>query len=345
MGREFLRCSSRQDAVQKFILQSFYNSTDSQADSPTMGIVSDAPSRTRFAGGVAGYMNMYSERNLIYPYSQNFVLCVSLLMVNSVGLSLDYPRAMLTFTFTRLRTSDQKSWPMRRVPVERAAAARGDGTPSTLRSSPSKAAGARSRTGKKKKKASGSPLAGTAEEEDEEEEEVEVRATTRTSLAAANACAQLVATAATVETAARLQKLLHGDLAEQAIAALLAIPSAIAGLLEAASSSSTSTEARVRLLGSIAACRESGPFKELDPEAEREAVSACLSILAEPDASVELQASTRRLLRTAQLEPLREACVAAPTLPKDCTPRCASAAPAVRPPTHSAAVHSPNSQA
>jgi hypothetical protein len=30
-----------------------------------MGIVSDAPSRTRFAGGVAGYMNMYSERNLI----------------------------------------------------------------------------------------------------------------------------------------------------------------------------------------------------------------------------------------------------------------------------------------
>jgi hypothetical protein len=30
-------------------------------------------------------------------------------MVNSVGLSLDYPRAMLTFTFTRLRTSDQKS--------------------------------------------------------------------------------------------------------------------------------------------------------------------------------------------------------------------------------------------
>jgi hypothetical protein len=46
----------------------------------------------------------------------------------------------------------------------------------------------------------------------------------------------------------------------------------------------------VRLLGSIAACRESGPFKELDPEAEREAVSACLSILAEPDASVELQA-------------------------------------------------------
>jgi hypothetical protein len=188
-------------------------------------------------------------------------------------------------------------------------------------------------------------LAGTAEEEDEEEEEEEVRATTRTSLAAANACAQLVATAATVETAARLQKLLHGDLAEQAIAALLAIPSAIAGLLEAASSSSTSTEARVRLLGSIAACRGPGPFKELDPKAEREAVTACLSILAEPDASVELQASTRRLLRTAQLEPLREACVAAPTLPKDCTPRCASAAPAVRPPTHSAALHSPNSQA
>jgi len=255
---------------------------------------------------------------------------------------------VLTFTFTRVNfygTSDQKSWPMRRVPVERAVAARGDGTPSTLRSSPSKAAGARSRTGKKKKKASGSPLAGTAEEEDEEEEEEEVRATTRTSLAAANACAQLVATAATAETAARLQSLLHGDLAEQAIAALLATPRAIAGLLEAASSASTSTEARVRLLGSIAACRESGPFKELDPEAEREAVSACLSILAEPDASVELQASTRRLLRTARLEPLREACVAAPTLPKDCTPRCASAAPAVRPPTHSAALHSPNSQA
>ena len=177
---------------------------------------------------------------------------------------------------------------MRRLERE----ARGDGTPSPSRSSPSK-----------------------------EEEE---RATTQapegaalgdvTSLAAANACAQLVATAATVETAARLQKLLHGDLAEQAIAALLATPRAIAGLLEAASSTSTSTEARVRLLGSIAACRESGPFKELDPEAEREAVTACLSILAEPDASVELQASTRRLLRTARLEPLREACVAAQTL-------------------------------
>ena len=51
----------RQEAVQKFILQKLYNLTDSQADSPTMGIVSDAPSRTRFAGGVAGY----SERNLI----------------------------------------------------------------------------------------------------------------------------------------------------------------------------------------------------------------------------------------------------------------------------------------
>ena len=209
---------------------------------------------------------------------------------------------------------------MRRVPVERAAQQRsGDGTPSTLRSSPSKAAGARSRTGKKKKKkASGSPLAGTAEEEEEEEEDEEedVRATTRdvTSLAAANACAQLVATATTVETAARLQKLLHGDLAEQAIAALLATPRAIAGLLEAASSTSTSTEARVRLLGSIAACRGSGLSKELDPEAEHEAVTACLSILAEPDASLELQASTRRLLRTAQLEPLREACVAAQTL-------------------------------
>ena len=245
---------------------------------------------------------------------------------------------------------------MRRVPIERVA--RGDGTPSTLRSpsssrsSPSKAASARSRTGKKKKKTtSSSPLAGTAEEEEEEEEEAEERSPEGaalgdvTSLAAANACAQLVATAATAETAARLQSLLHGDFAEQAIAALLATPRAIAGLLEAASSASTSTEARVRLLGSIAACRESGPFKELDPEAEREAVSACLSILAEPDASVELQASTRRLLRTAQLEPLREACVAAPTLPKDCTPRCASAAPAVRPPTHSAALHSPNSQA
>ena len=222
---------------------------------------------------------------------------------------------------------------MRRMPIERVA--RGDGTPSTLRSpsssrsSPSKAASARSRTGKKKKKTtSSSPLAGTAEEEEEEEEEAEERSPEGaalgdvTSLAAANACAQLVATAATAETAARLQSLLHGDLAEQAIAALLATPRAIAGLLEAASSASTSTEARVRLLGSIAACRESGPFKELDPEAEREAVSACLSILAEPDASVELQASTRRLLRTAQLEPLREACVAAPPPKAHATLRC-----------------------
>jgi len=223
---------------------------------------------------------------------------------------------------------------MRRMPIERVA--RGDGTPSTLRSpsssrsSPSKAASARSRTGKKKKKiTSSSPLAGTAEEEEEEEEEeAEERSPEGaalgdvTSLAAANACAQLVATAATAETAARLQSLLHGDLAEQAIAALLATPRAIAGLLEAASSASTSTEARVRLLGSIAACRESGPLKELDPEAEREAVSACLSILAEPDASVELQASTRRLLRTAQLEPLREACVAAPPPKAHATLRC-----------------------
>ena len=232
---------------------------------------------------------------------------------------------------------------MRRLPIERVA--RGDGTPSTLRSpsssrsSPSKAASARSRTGKKKKKTtSSSPLAGTAEEEEEEEEEAEERSPEGaalgdvTSLASANACAQLVASAATAETAARLQSLLHGDLAEQAIAALLATPRAIAGLLEAASSASTSTEARVRLLGSIAACRESGPLKELDPEAEREAVSACLSILAEPDASVELQASTRRLLRTAQLEPLREACVAAPPSPKERTPRCAAPAPAMRPP-------------
>ena len=223
---------------------------------------------------------------------------------------------------------------MRRMPIERVA--RGDGTPSTLRSpsssrsSPSKAASARSRTGKKKKKiTSSSPLAGTAEEEEEEEEEeAEERSPEGaalgdvTSLASANACAQLVASAATAETAARLQSLLHGDLAEQAIAALLATPRAIAGLLEAASSASTSTEARVRLLGSIAACRESGPFKELDPEAEREAVSACLSILAEPDASVELQASTRRLLRTAQLEPLREACVAAPPPKAHATLRC-----------------------
>ena len=213
---------------------------------------------------------------------------------------------------------------MRRLRAAIERVARGDGTPSPSRSSPSK-----------------------------EEEE---RATTQapegaalgdvTSLAAANACAQLVATAATAETAARLQNLLHGDLAEKNIAALLATPRAIASLLEAASSASTSTEARVRLLSSIAACRESGPFKELDPEAEREAVTACLSILAEPDASVELQASTRRLLRTARLEPLREACVAAPIPPKDRTPRCAAAAPAVRPPpTHSAALHSPNSQA
>ena len=222
---------------------------------------------------------------------------------------------------------------MRRMPIERVA--RGDGTPSTLRSpsssrsSPSKAASARSRTGKKKKKTtSSSPLAGTAEEEEEEEEEAEERSPEGaalgdvTSLASANACAQLVASAATAETAARLQSLLHGDLAEQAIAALLATPRAIAGLLEAASSASTSTEARVRLLGSIAACRESGPLKELDPEAEREAVSACLSILAEPDASVELQASTRRLLRTAQLEPLREACVAAPPPKAHATLRC-----------------------
>ena len=247
---------------------------------------------------------------------------------------------------------------MRRLRAAIERVARGDGTPSTLRSpsssrsSPSKAASARSRTGKKKKKTtSSSPLAGTAEEEEEEEEEeAEERSPEGaalgdvTSLAAANACAQLVATAATAETAARLQSLLHGDLAEQAIAALLATPRAIAGLLEAASSASTSTEARVRLLGSIAACRESGPFKELDPEAEREAVSACLSILAEPDASVELQASTRRLLRTAQLGPLREACVVA--LPsKDRMLRCASVAPAVRPTTHSAALRSPYRQA
>jgi hypothetical protein len=194
-------------------------------------------------------------------------------------------------------------------------------------------------------------LAGTAEEEEEEEEEEEAEERSPegaalgdvTSLAAANACAQLVATAATAETAARLQSLLHGDLAEQAIAALLATPRAIAGLLEAASSASTSTEARVRLLGSIAACRESGPFKELDPEAEREAVSACLSILAEPDASVELQASTRRLLRTAQLEPLREACVAAPP-PKEL--RCTRTRNATPPPySLCAALGSPNSQA
>ena len=239
---------------------------------------------------------------------------------------------------------------MRRLPIERVA--RGDGTPSTLRSpsssrsSPSKAASARSRTGKKKKKTtSSSPLAGTAEEEEEEEEEAEERSPEGaalgdvTSLAAANACAQLVATAATAETAARLQSLLHGDFAEQAIAALLATPRAIAGLLEAASSASTSTEARVRLLGSIAACRESGPFKELDPEAEREAVSACLSILAEPDASVELQASTRRLLRTAQLEPLREACVAAPPQRAHDTLRSSRT-----PYSHSAALGSPYSQ-
>jgi hypothetical protein len=225
-----------------------------------------------------------------------------------------------------------------------------DASQSSSRSSPSKAASARSRTGKKKKKTtSSSPLAGTAEEEEEEEEEeAEERSPEGaalgdvTSLAAANACAQLVATAATAETAARLQSLLHGDFAEQAIAALLATPRAIAGLLEAASSASTSSEARVRLLGSIAACRESGPFKELDPEAEREAVSACLSILAEPDASVELQASTRRLLRTAQLEPLREACVAAP--PKEL--RCTRTRNATPPPySLCAALGSPNSQA
>jgi hypothetical protein len=85
-----------------------------------------------------------------------------------------------------------------RAAIERVA--RGDGTPSTLRSP--------------------SPSRSSPSKEEEE------RATTQapegvalgdvTSLAAANACAQLVATAATVETAARLQKLLHGDLAEQA---------------------------------------------------------------------------------------------------------------------------------
>jgi hypothetical protein len=215
-----------------------------------------------------------------------------------------------------------------RAAIERVA--RGDGTPSTLRSP--------------------SPSRSSPSKEEEE------RATTQapegvalgdvTSLAAANACAQLVATAATAETAARLQSLLHGDLAEQAIAALLATPRAIAGLLEAASSASTSTEARVRLLGSIAACRESGPFKELDPEAEREAVSACLSILAEPDASVELQASTRRLLRTAQLEPLREACVAAPPKRARATLRSSRTRNATPPPySLCAALGSPNAQA
>ena len=124
------------------------------------------------------------------------------------------------------------------------------------------------------------------------------------SLAAMRSCGKLVPTAAQPATAARLQQLLHGGLTEPAIASLNTAPRAVPTLLEAAGSTQTPPEARVRLLGCLAAYYET---KCVDVKPE-EALATSLGILAEPDASTELQAAARRLLRTVKLDLLRVAC-------------------------------------
>ena len=205
---------------------------------------------------------------------------------------------------------------MRRLPVEQAA--RGEGAPSSLRSDRSTSRGSASRSPskssrsqKKKKKVTGSPLTELVEDEEDEQQAMEASSTYDNleadpdGLAAASSCLALVPTAAQPDAAAKLQKLLHGDLAELAIATLHGAPRAMASLLEIATAASTPAEARVRLLACLAACHESKVYKELDQAAEQQRLHTYLSVLAEPDASMELQASLRRLLCTAQMDALR----------------------------------------
>lgn len=128
------------------------------------------------------------------------------------------------------------------------------------------------------------------------------------SLAAARSCAELVQAAAQPATAARLLLLLQGEYREPAVAALLAAQHSVKSLLETAASADTPTDARVHLLRCLTVYHNQRS-KQLDPVAEREALSKCLGILAEPEANADLQAAARSLMCTAQPEDIRDACV------------------------------------
>lgn len=128
--------------------------------------------------------------------------------------------------------------------------------------------------------------------------------------AVASLCAELTATAPQPDTVARLHEVLHGGLAEMAIAAVHATPRVRTILLEAASAADTAAAVRVKLLACLAACLESRAYRELDVEAELTTLRAGIQILGEPDASMELQAAARRLLRAVQPDALRVGCVA-----------------------------------
>ena len=130
------------------------------------------------------------------------------------------------------------------------------------------------------------------------------------SLAAARSCAELVQAAAQPATAARLLLLLQGEYREPAVAALQAAQHSVRSLLEIAASAATPIDARIQLLGCLTAYHSS-TSKQLDPVAEREALSKCLGILAEPEANADLQAAARSLMCTARPEDIRDACVSA----------------------------------
>lgn len=149
--------------------------------------------------------------------------------------------------------------------------------------------------------------------EQEREEDVSERrglAAGSTISAVASLCAELTATAPQPDTVARLHEVLHGGLAEMAIAAVHATPRVRTILLEAASAADTAAAVRVKLLACLAACLESRAYRELDVEAELTTLRAGIQILGEPDASMELQAAARRLLRAVQPDALRVGCVA-----------------------------------
>ena len=129
------------------------------------------------------------------------------------------------------------------------------------------------------------------------------------SLAAARSCAELVQAAAQPATAARLLLLLQGEYREPAVAALQAAQHSVKSLLETAASADTPTDARIHLLRCLTVYHNQRS-KPLDPVlAEREALSKCLGILAEPEANADLQAAARSLMCTAQPEDIRDACV------------------------------------
>ena len=118
---------------------------------------------------------------------------------------------------------------------------------------------------------------------------------------AAISCASLVPTAAQPAVADRLRRLLHGEYLEAASAALHVDPASLTSLVETAGAVATQHEARVHLLLCVAAVNESS--SPLHPAVEATALERYLATLAEPLASIELQAAARRLLGT--MQPMR----------------------------------------